>query len=813
MRTHNRRLHLETLEPRMPLAADFGDAPESYGDASHTIGGPRLGSATVTMESASQPSVLADADGADDGVTFGTMRAGQVNATVSVVVAGASGVLDAWIDFNGDGSFSGSNEQIFNGRAVVTGTNNLSFDIPSTALACRTYARFRISSTSGGVGETGAASAGEVEDYAVTVNPAQRGLGSFGAEIFIGNEDLVSDVRAADIDNDGRLDVVTAGYNTDTIAWYRNTGGAAWTRTVVNPTLAVNGPVKTHVADLDADGDLDILSVSELDDRLAWFENNGTGSSFTARTISTLSDGARAVVVADLNRDGRPDVAIAGLNDGLVRIFQNNGDRTFAASVTVNSATQLGLADVSAADIDGDGWIDLVTAAAGSNRIAWYRNDATPFSGNWGGGTTIRAASTATGEPRADGVTPVDVDGDGDLDVVVPSYSENRVDWFANTSGTGSSWSTARTVASGLTRPQPVAVADVDGDGDADVVTASDALSSAGIAQIRLHRNNGSGTFTQVIVGSAAEGGTTVFAADLDGDQRLDIIGGSGADDTLSWYRQNPGTAGSGNFTVAQTGSSTQVSEVGTTDTFTVVLAVQPICDVVLRVSSANTAEVAIDSGALLTFTKANWNVAQTVTVRGVDDAAVDGTKSVTVTIAVDDVLSDVDFTSAANKTVAVQNADNDFLLGDYDRNGTVNNADHTFWRTNFGATSGMGLQADGNGNGVVDAADYTIWRDNRTVAAALATAQVSAQTLAVSAIPPASRNTNPPPRQPTQQTHFSPAGGLLLLSSRTAVAAKAALHDEVFSRWQLAREELVWRWEISKSDSELTLPGWHLQC
>jgi hypothetical protein len=52
-------------------------------------------------------------------------------------------------------------------------------------------------------------------------------------------------------------------------------------------------------------------------------------------------------------------------------------------------------------------------------------------------------------------------------------------------------------------------------------------------------------------------------------------------------------------------------------------------------------------------------------------------------------------------------------LAGDYDQNGTVEPADHTFWVSNFGATTGIGLQADGNGNGSVDAADYSIWRDN----------------------------------------------------------------------------------------------------
>ena len=50
---------------------------------------------------------------------------------------------------------------------------------------------------------------------------------------------------------------------------------------------------------------------------------------------------------------------------------------------------------------------------------------------------------------------------------------------------------------------------------------------------------------------------------------------------------------------------------------------------------------------------------------------------------------------------------------GDYDRNGLVEEADFLFWRSHFGDTSGIGLQADGNGNGVVDAADYSFWRDS----------------------------------------------------------------------------------------------------
>jgi hypothetical protein len=52
-------------------------------------------------------------------------------------------------------------------------------------------------------------------------------------------------------------------------------------------------------------------------------------------------------------------------------------------------------------------------------------------------------------------------------------------------------------------------------------------------------------------------------------------------------------------------------------------------------------------------------------------------------------------------------------VTGDYDRNNVVNQADYNLWRQHFGATSGGGLRADGNGNGVVDTADYVVWRAN----------------------------------------------------------------------------------------------------
>ena len=150
------KLQLEPLEDRRLLAVaavddlpdavvaeaggaaagfDFGDAPAPYPTTlaadgpRHEPSGPMLG-ASRDEESDGQPSSDADGDGADeDGATFGSLRVGQLGASVTVNVqnASAGAKFDAWIDFNGDGSWGGPGEQIFD----TTPVNNGDRSVPS----------------------------------------------------------------------------------------------------------------------------------------------------------------------------------------------------------------------------------------------------------------------------------------------------------------------------------------------------------------------------------------------------------------------------------------------------------------------------------------------------------------------------------------------------------------------------------------------------------------------------------------------------------------------------------------------------------
>ncbi|MEM9594417.1 MAG: IPTL-CTERM sorting domain-containing protein, partial [Acidobacteriota bacterium] len=175
-----------TLTP-LDLGEDFGDAPETYTtDASprHRLdaaAGIYLGTC-VDAEASGQAGPDADGDdvnaegaptatlgtcsGGDDedGVVFDTMISACTLAQITVTSSGA-GLLDAWIDFDGDGSFAGTGEQIFTGQAL-TGSDSLGFTAPCSTAAGFTYARFRVSSA-GGLSFDGAADNGEVEDYRI----------------------------------------------------------------------------------------------------------------------------------------------------------------------------------------------------------------------------------------------------------------------------------------------------------------------------------------------------------------------------------------------------------------------------------------------------------------------------------------------------------------------------------------------------------------------------------------------------------------------------------------------------------------------
>ena len=115
-----------------------------------------------------------------------------------------------------------------------------------------------------------------------------------------------------DLDGDGDVDVLSASSYDDTIAWYENLDGSGGSWSYHEISTAADGARSVFGIDLDGDGDVDVLSASEYDDTIAWYENlDGSGGSWSYHEIYTAADGARSVFGIDLDGDGDVDVLSA----------------------------------------------------------------------------------------------------------------------------------------------------------------------------------------------------------------------------------------------------------------------------------------------------------------------------------------------------------------------------------------------------------------------------------------------------------------------------------------------------------------------
>jgi uncharacterized repeat protein (TIGR01451 family) len=155
---------------------DFGDAPDTYktllasDGARHSAEGSTLGTLR-TGSSDGAPGTAANGDGAEeDGVSFSALKRGR-SATITVLTSGA-GKIRGWIDWNRNGVFDDPSERVADDIAATPPTQQIIVTVPAGASLGASFARFRLS-TATGLGPFGAASDGEVEDYAVTiVDPA-----------------------------------------------------------------------------------------------------------------------------------------------------------------------------------------------------------------------------------------------------------------------------------------------------------------------------------------------------------------------------------------------------------------------------------------------------------------------------------------------------------------------------------------------------------------------------------------------------------------------------------------------------------------
>lgn len=155
-----------TIDPAV-TPFDSGDAPASYGDARHAWGSLRLGK-YVDADIDVTNMLPGTTDGPEeDGIVFLSPLVAGEQATIRVGSSPAGAMLDYFIDFDANGVFGNTPDEVFS-ATLTAGVQTLTIPVPASAAPGISYARFRLS-TSGGLGPTGDAHDGEVEDYAVTI--------------------------------------------------------------------------------------------------------------------------------------------------------------------------------------------------------------------------------------------------------------------------------------------------------------------------------------------------------------------------------------------------------------------------------------------------------------------------------------------------------------------------------------------------------------------------------------------------------------------------------------------------------------------
>ena len=341
------------------------------------------------------------------------------------------------------------------------------------------------------------------------------GKGYFGGFSCVRTDVRPSSIIAADLNEDGEVDFISADSDLSSSADLSRlsvfqspdyAGSFKSTSTVGTG----KGPTAVTAADLNADGHLDVVSVDTLDDQLSVFLGDGKGNLQRVPDAEPpqTGDGPFAVLAADLDGDGVLDLISADGRSDQLSFFSGLGGGRFAkSSVFVTGAESNSL---SAADLDGDQLLDLVTADSGSSEIS-----------------ILHGSSGLSFDPPlklGTGSNPLfllacDLDGDGLFDLVTADSGDDQLSIFTGR-GFGQ-FSAGQTIDTG-DRPRSLAAADLNHDGWLDLICANSVSNDLSIFQ------GGEGGLSQPTQGpvrlQTGKGPACVLSEDLNGDDYPDLV-------------------------------------------------------------------------------------------------------------------------------------------------------------------------------------------------------------------------------------------------------------------------------------------------
>jgi sugar lactone lactonase YvrE len=303
---------------------------------------------------------------------------------------------------------------------------------------------------------------------------------------------------------DGRVDLVTANYDFNTLTVLTNDGTGNFGS---NATYNVGiGPGSVAAADVNGDGYVDLVCANLGTNTLTVLTNDGTGN-FVLASSPAISSNPFSVVAADVNGDGYVDLICGSGNFNGMIVLTNDGTGNFGSNATyaVSDIVQ----SVTTADVNGDGHVDLIRANEDLSSLSVFTNN--------GSGVFTLSSSPGVGSNPVS-VCAADVNGDGKVDLITANYHGGLTVLTNNGSG-GFVLETNITVGS---NPVFVTAVDVSGDGKMDLICANQG--GGANSSLTVLVNNGSGGFvlnTNIPMGNG--GANWIAAADFNGDGKVDF--------------------------------------------------------------------------------------------------------------------------------------------------------------------------------------------------------------------------------------------------------------------------------------------------
>lgn len=264
-------------------------------------------------------------------------------------------------------------------------------------------------------------------------------------------------------------------------------------------------PGKVAAADFNGDGKVDLAVSNAEGASVSLLLGQGDGH-FLAETRLPVGSAPRDVSAADFNGDGKLDLAVLNTQDSTVGVLLGKGDGTFDAQRTFTTGTAPQA--MTAQDFDGDGKLDLFTA---DSSIPLRSYTATWLRGNGDGTFTAKSYNTGF---VAYGVTGMDANGDGKLDLVLPDFYDSVINVYL---GAGDGTFSSRTSISTGTNPEALQAADLDLDGKPELV-------ATWTGTLTTYQSQGDGTFVWGDYQDLGGRPKALALADLDGDGRLDAV-------------------------------------------------------------------------------------------------------------------------------------------------------------------------------------------------------------------------------------------------------------------------------------------------